>query len=424
MIINPKTLRDYLVFAEELRIQPKLRNPRPDDPLIVSGSNDNTVGMVKSSLTEILGAVSDAELVQSGLETGAIADESSAVDNAKDLTGLIDPGDSCNRDDTIANASLGLTLQENGDGTFSWVISTSPDSHGMNHLSPATPITQPNPSRDYDMSQIFQDLIEGPEMVVLPSGSFWMGSEKDSAHHFGDERPLHQVCIGYQFALGKYPVTFAEWDACVASGGVSHMPEDEGWGREKRPVINVSWNDAQDYAAWLNRKLGISLDDPCRYRLPSEAELEYACRAGTTAFYNTPGGKLSPNDATYDASERDSSDLSPEAGKKHDRTTPVGIYAPNPWGLYDMHGNVWVWAQDRYEESYRGAPMDGSAWEAASGSGSCWTNINYEARVLRGGCWGNSAHGLRSARRYASPPFVRLNNIGFRLAKTLPNSDN
>ena len=282
----------------------------------------------------------------------------------------------------------------------------------QNNKTPAPPpklAPRATPTQSRAVGQVFQDLPIAPQMVVLPSGSFLMGSADDDAGGYASERPQHKVSIGYQLAMGRYPVTFEEWDACVADGGVSYKPEDEGWGRGKRPVINVSWDDAQAYAAWLNTKLGIEANDPTRYRLPSEAEWEYACRAGTTGNFSTPSGQLNDNDATYNASIVYEA-LSPKAGKRHDRTTPVGIYAPNPWGLYDMHGNVCEWVQDDYEDSYRGAPADGTAWKAGAAK-----------RVLRGSAWNDSAWFARSASRVNNSPGNRyIKCRGCRLARTVP----
>lgn len=233
-----------------------------------------------------------------------------------------------------------------------------------------------------------------------------MGSA-DDAMGTENERPQHKVTIAHQLAMGRYPVTFEEWDACVADGGLTYIPVDAGWGRGKRPVINVSWEDAQSYTGWLNKKLGIDASDPTRYRLPSEAEWEYACRAGTTGNFSTASGLLSDNDATYDASFVNA-DLSPEAGTKHDRTTPVGSYAPNPWGLYDMHGNMWEWVQDDSENTYQGAPTDGSAWSTGAAK-----------RVLRGGSWSLNAWLIRSSSRYDYSPRNRFSLFGFRIARTM-----
>lgn len=256
---------------------------------------------------------------------------------------------------------------------------------------------------------VFRDFPKGPEMVVIPSGSFMMGSAADEPYRYEFEGPQHRVTIGYRLAVGKYPVTFAQWNACVTDGGTQYRPKDNGWGRGRRPVINVSWDDAQQYIAWLNHKLGLAEDDPYRYRLLSEAEWEYACRAGTTTAFNTPNGLLSPDDATYNASENCCAEISPIIGRKHEKTTQVGSYAPNAWGLYDMHGNVWEWVQDCYKASYKKASARGRAWES-----------NTKDRVLRGGAWDLIPANVRSAFRIRYFKTGRYHNDGFRLARTLP----
>jgi formylglycine-generating enzyme required for sulfatase activity len=221
-----------------------------------------------------------------------------------------------------------------------------------------------------------------PEMVVLPAGEFTMGSNVS-----GDEKPPHRVTIRRPFAVGKFEVTFAEWDACAAEGGCKHRPSDEGWGRGRRPAINVSWHDAKDYVDWLSRKTGKS------YRLLSEAEWEYAARAGTTTWYYF-GDTISKSQAQFDA----------------DRTVEVGSFPANKFGLHDMHGNVREWIEDALHSSYQGAPGDGSEWQGGDVS----------KRVLRGGSWYiDIPLGLRSAYRTWNPPDYRINNVGFRVARTL-----
>jgi formylglycine-generating enzyme required for sulfatase activity len=208
------------------------------------------------------------------------------------------------------------------------------------------------------------------------------------------------VTIGRPFAVGKFSVTFDEWDACVADGGCNgYEPSDQGWGRGRRPVINVSWNDATAYAAWLSRRTAKT------YRLLSEAEREYAARAGTT----TPfwwGGSISTQQANYDGTSTYGNGTK---GEYRARTVPVDYFSfePNPWGLYQVHGNVWEWTQDCY--SYAGAPSDGSAW----------TTLNCSSRVLRGDAWLNSPWNLRAASRGRDSPDVRSSNFGFRLGRTL-----
>jgi formylglycine-generating enzyme required for sulfatase activity len=229
---------------------------------------------------------------------------------------------------------------------------------------------------------VFRDSPDTPEMVVIPAGEFMMG-----------EGTQHKVTIARPFAVGKYPLTFDEWDACVKAGGCKHKPEDAGWGRGNRPVINVTWEDAQAYVAWLSKKTGKP------YRLLSEAEWEYAARAGTTTRYPW-GDEPGTNRANFRGSG------SQWSGKQ---TAPVGSFEPNAFGLYDMIGNVWEWLQDCWNDSYDGAPTDGSAWE----SGDCGR------RVVRGGSWGYGPESARVADRIRSNPTIRIIDQGFRLARTL-----
>jgi formylglycine-generating enzyme required for sulfatase activity len=239
----------------------------------------------------------------------------------------------------------------------------------------------------------FQDCDVCPVMVPLPEGSFLMGSPKSEAGRDDDEGPQHRVTIGRPFALGKHEVTFAEWDACVrASGCDGYRPDDAGWGRGKRPVIKVSWRDAQAYVAWLAKTTGKA------YRLPSEAEWEYAARAGTTTRYSF-GDELTEKHANF--------------GGHMGKTTEVGAYPANPWGLHDMHGNVWEWVADVWHDSYQGAPADGSAWTDGEGTNSS------RNRVGRGGSWSDYPGILRSASRGRGGPVIGSNDLGFRVARTL-----
>ncbi|MGO8954340.1 MAG: formylglycine-generating enzyme family protein [Rhodomicrobium sp.] len=232
-----------------------------------------------------------------------------------------------------------------------------------------------------------------PDMAVLPAGRFTMGSKEGEGG--GDERPQSEVTIPQPFAVGKYPVTFAEWDAAIEAGGVSYRPSDQGWGRGRRPVINVSWDDAQAYIAWLSAATGQ------RYRLLSEAEWEYACRAGSTAAYSFGDsiGKL----AQFSEGRFGS------AG----RTAEVGSFAPNAFGLYGMHGNVWEWCEDIWHASYKDKPKNLNA------DGGAWTGTRDGPRVLRGGSWYCDPASLRSACRLGCDPGDRSSSNGFRVAMTL-----
>ncbi len=202
------------------------------------------------------------------------------------------------------------------------------------------------------------DAPEAPPMMVIPAGSFVMGSPAGERGRKPAEGPQHRVEIARAFALSRDLVTFDEWDACAADGGCrQYFPADQHWGRGDHPVINVDWNDAQNYVAWLSARTGKS------YRLPSEAEWEYAARAGTTTPYYS-GYQLTTDQANYDGVDypRDGS-----PGIYRQMTTPVGSFPPNGFGLTDMGGNVWEWTEDCWNPDYHGAPSDG----AARTSGDC-----------------------------------------------------
>ena len=195
------------------------------------------------------------------------------------------------------------------------------------------------------------------EMVSIPGDTFRMGDLNGGGND--DEKPVHSVTVP-AFRLGKYEVTFAQWDACVVDGGCGgYRPDDEGWSRSSCPVIHVSWYNAQDFIDWLNDKTGGS------FRLPTEAEWEYAARAGSTTKYSW-GNDIGRNRTIC----RDGL-----CGDRWVYTAPVGSSSSNAWGLHDMHGNVWEWVQDCWNDSYGGAQSDGSAWM----SGNCGL------RVVRGG---------------------------------------
>lgn len=247
----------------------------------------------------------------------------------------------------------------------------------------------------------FQDCPECPLMAGVPAGTFQMGDLAGLG--LVDERPLHTVDVD-SFAAGVYEVTFDQWDACVADFRCSIGALDEGWGRDLRPVINVSWDDAKDYVAWLSAKTGQS------YRLLTESEWEYVARAQTVSVYWW--GDEQP--AACDTISLNGANYAPCADN---RTQPVGAYQPNLFGLYDVHGNAQEWVEDCDNDSYDGAPGDGSAWL----SGDC---IH---RIVRGGSWAFSGSDfillgfdLRSARRKSNVATHRDNRTGFRVARDWP----
>jgi len=237
-------------------------------------------------------------------------------------------------------------------------------------------------------------------MVVVPAGSFMMGSPETEVGRLANEGPQRKVTIALAFAVGKYEVTFAEWDACVAAGGCKFSPIDGGWGRGKRPVINVSWGDiTKEYLPWLSRQTGKT------YRLLSESEWEYAARAGTrTAF--PVGDMISAGDANFNAS----TDGAGPSDQNRQKTLPIGSFAANAFGLHDMLGNISEWVEDCWNDNYTDkTPTDGSAWL----DGSC------KGRVVRGGSWEDSDVELHSAARTGGNVDDRFYTDGLRIARTL-----
>ena len=260
----------------------------------------------------------------------------------------------------------------------------------------------PEPNR----VQTIQDCDVCPVMVLIPAGSFTMGSAMDEAGRYDDEGPERVIKISAPFALGKYEVTFDEWDACTADGGCEHRPDDRGWGRGRLPVINVGWHDTRDYLAWLDEKTGQ------QYRLASEAEWEYAARAGTTT------SRYWGDDPSLACRYANVHDLTiatdnPYHWRHHDcedgfaNTAPVGSFLPNAFGLHDMLGNVWEWVEDCTTPNYLIAPTNGEAIT----TGECFL------RVLRGGAWFYPERQVRSAKRRRTDWMHRSVIIGFRVAR-------
>ena len=265
----------------------------------------------------------------------------------------------------------------------------------------------------------FKDCPMCPELVVVPAGRFEMGSTpeeidaldkqhqdfpsyKQFGNQFTAEGPQHEVRILKPFAAGKFAVTFDEWAACVADKGCNgYEPKDEGWGYGRRPVINVSWVDAKAYVSWLSNKTGKE------YRLLSEAEREYVARAGTT----TPfwwGSSISTDQANYNGNYAFGGG---PTGEYRKQTVPVDSFQANPWGLYQVHGNLWEWVEDCWHDDYNGAPTDGSAWT----TGDC------SRRVERGGAPGSFPGWLRAAHRFGKfgRTVFRYHHSGFRVARAI-----
>jgi formylglycine-generating enzyme required for sulfatase activity len=295
------------------------------------------------------------------------------------------------------------------------------------------PAPTPPPASVQQAGQVFKDCAQCPEMVVVPAGSFTMGSSAAeqalanagglSANDTSRESPQHTVRVR-SFAAGRYAVTRGEFGAFVqARGYVTEAEQGDGcfkpsgteWKKDKatnwrnagfaqsddHPVVCVSWNDAKAYAQWVSQSTGKE------YRLLSEAEREYAARGGRqSAFWW--GDSITTGQANYHGTSR-SYNGSPKGGWRR-ATVAVGSFRANPYGLYNVHGNVWEWVEDCFHENYNGAPTDGSAWT---------TGCSGDFRVLRGGSWDDYPANLRSASRSGGTPGDRDSSIGFRLARTL-----
>jgi formylglycine-generating enzyme required for sulfatase activity len=281
------------------------------------------------------------------------------------------------------------------------VAQTSGDAADTNRA--AKPLTRPEETALKPQDE-FKECEDCPEMVVIPAGSFTMGSPGTEEGRFKDEGPQHRVTISKPFAAGKYAVTFAEWDACAAAGGCGGLkPDDRGWGRADRPVINVSWYDAQAYVKWLSGKTGKT------YRLLSEAEFEYAARAGTeTPFWWTK--PISTTRANYYGAGTYGGS---QAGENRNKTVPVKNFQPNPWGLFQVHGNVWTWTEDCWNDSYEDKP------EKLKQSGGAWTFGDCTKRVKRCGSWADHPGNLRAAARFTLDPANRGLDVGLRVARTI-----
>jgi len=280
------------------------------------------------------------------------------------------------------------------------------------HAAPPEPAEPPTLLRD----AFLDGSGAGPELVVLRAGRFQMGSPEHERkiamlcgaqkNWLARETPQHWVGIERPFAMGRYPVTVGEWRAFVEATGWQPGGEVDwsapGFAQDDtHPVVGVTWGDAQRYVAWISERTGQ------RYRLPSEAEWEYACRAGTRTAFSF-GDAIDTNLANYDGNFTWNGGA---RGEYRRGTTPVTQFAPNPWGLHDMHGNVWEWVQDVMHDSYEGAPNDGSAWEEGG---------ERARRILRGGSWLYNPRYLRSALRNGFSAVMANDIVGFRVVRELP----
>ena len=289
-----------------------------------------------------------------------------------------------------------MLFEENGEYYVGW---QTPEYLSQELGCEYQPQWQPNhnvmpksdPFLPTSLKKVFHDPLkdggDGPEMVWIPAGLFRMGDIKGTGSN--DEQPVHEVSIE-RFAMGRYPVTFAEYDQFAEATG-RKKPNDEGWGRDNRPVINVSWHDAVAYTEWLSEQTGQ------QYRLPTEAEWEYGARAGTETDYWW-GNEIGKNRANCSGSG------SQWSGKQ---TSPVGSFEANPFGLYDTAGNIWEWTCSEYEDTYRGKELR------------CFEKSHSKSirLSLRGGSWVNGGAGLRSAVRGSGRPTDRGGFLGFRVSR-------
>ncbi len=331
----------------------------------------------------------------------------------------------CTRALWVLTACAAAACASPGSGSRGQDPGASPDPAALPRPSASPdPAAVPRPSTSPDPaavpgpgSRVFRDCPHCPEMAVIPAGRFVMGSPTWNAGPFDGDGPPRFVTIAYDFAIGVYEVTFDEWQACTDGGGCGgRVPPDHGWGRGRRPVTEVSWDDAHVYARWLSAETGET------YRLPTEAEWEYAARAGTRTprywgdseaeqcrhangwdreYGGTPRGRqLREQFGLTTASCSDG---------QGEGTAPVGSYEPNAFGLYDVIGNLAEWTEDCWNANYADAPDDGGAWSPSG----C------ERRVLRGGTWGYTTEMLRVDYRLPFQPGRRDNGLGFRVARVI-----
>jgi len=325
-----------------------------------------------------------------------------------DLVGWNGDGDREEWQGMLATLRKHLNVRTGG------AVTAKPGDKPKRSTRSATPASTPDRPQVRDVPQVsnayspsghtFRDQLkgggEGPLMMVILAGRFLMGSPPDEPERSNDEGPQHEVQIASPFAMAVYAITFDEYDRFCDSTK-RDKPGDENWGRGNRPVINVSWHDAQAYCTWLTEQTGR------RYRLPSEAEWEYACRAGTTTPFHF-GERITTEQANFNGNYTYNGSAT---GEYREKTMPAGSFPPNAFGLYDMHGNVWEWCQDTWHNSYDGAPTDGFAWEGGEGL----------SRVLRGGSWGSAPWGCRAANRYyRGVPGYRGVDYGFRVCCASP----
>lgn len=285
--------------------------------------------------------------------------------------------------------------------TECWVDSQSIEARRyilLDAKPPKPKIKKPKPKkRDHS-----QPSPRAMNMVTIPPGQFLMGSPQTELERDANEGPQIAVTIAMPFEIGRFEVTFDDWNKCIKGGGCKgYSPDDSGWGKGQRPVINISWNDSQTYIRWLNRKTGL------RYRLPTEAEWEYVARGNLNAPFST-GNSISSKQANFNGEFPYGA--APK-GVYRKKTLPVGSFPANEYGVYDIHGNVYEWVQDCWSPNHENAPRDGRAR----------TDGDCKYRIMRGGSWVTYGYQMRASKRLRYTQDYRYNDYGFRIARTLAN---
>ena len=384
------SLSDWALLAEDRLASGDFRS------LLVEGAGHarkyGTIGSVDSVVERaIVGLIEDVSVVDEASARSALE----VIDRIKDVSGERVP---LSRIEATANARLGR-FEQAAQAYRSW-LRLAPGNHPERKVMATGLQMVLRGERPWHAIGPFRDCAECPEMTVLPPGTYRMGSRSDEEGRFDDEGPDHDVTIPESLAVGMYEVTFAEWDACHLAGGCSHKPADNGWGREDLPVVNVSWEDAQEYVRWLSAKTGKE------YRLLTESEWEYAARARTTTRYHW-GDEPGRNRANCRGCR---------TGTGTPRPFRVGSFAANDFGLFDVHGNVWEWVEDCWHRNYGNAPSDGSAWVTSRVPRSC------RHRILRGGSWNVGPRNVRSAVRSRFAERIHSDTVGFRIVRTMQSA--
>jgi formylglycine-generating enzyme required for sulfatase activity len=395
--------------------QPQLPKPIPPPP--EQSEPSATVGAepqqaiaepaaIEKATEEPAGGVQDAEETQSR----SSAEEASAA--AAALEGNTDEVSSSAADEASSSAAdeAGSSAADAADAADEASSSAADEASSSSEAKVATAATAETGEAGDGSS--FKDCAACPEMVAIPAGRLMTAElQAAGAASAGDALSRHPVAIA-PFALGRFEITFDDWQACAADGGCSTSPSDEGWGRGRRPVIKVTWHDIKgQYLPWLSRKAGSV------YRLPTEAEWEYAARGGPSA---PAGQKFSINsDESRVCEYGNMADLSAKGAESgwieapckdgFAETAPVGSLKPNSLNLYDMHGNVWEWVEDCWNGDDPDAPPGGTA----PTEGDC------SLRVVRGGSWSTDVGRMRSSDRGWNRPNAGSSSIGFRVAKSL-----